>query len=171
VARLLASTDLRLVPGDFMFAFADTHAADHDALPPLPIQTGHWISAGPSTAIIESLQQRHEVRLRLECFDGPPDDDSDDWEVADTVTLQAVTGRITITTWTSGQIRDVLTLPAPGLYQARVTGRNRELVAREHEALYTEFDIDDPGFEAARQQLAGKETYRVVFWPATLRPA
>jgi hypothetical protein len=149
-----------------MFGFGDTHAADHDALPPLPLEVGHWFSAGPSTVIIESLQQRHEVQLRLECLDDPPAEGAEEWEVTGALTLTAVTGQITVHTWNSGQIRDVLTLQRPGLYQVRVTARNREVVADEHRALYETYDIDDPSFEDACRRLAGKETYRVVFWPA-----
>jgi hypothetical protein len=169
VDRLLARADLRLVPADFMFGFADTGAADRAALPALPVQIGHWISTGPATVIVESLQQRHEVRLEMEVFDGPPDEENDVWEVDHTTDLEVATGRITVITWNSGQLRDVLTLPQPGVYRVRVSGRNRAAVAQEHEALYATHDIDDPDFAAAFQRLAGKETYRVAFWPAAGR--
>jgi hypothetical protein len=167
VARLLARTDIRLVPAEFMFGFADTRAADRAALPALPVQTGHWISTGPATVIVESLQQRHEVRLEMEVFDGPPDEENDVWEVDHTTGLEVATGRITVLTWSSGQLRDLLTLPKPGAYRVRISGRNRAAVAQQHQALYETLDIDDPAFPAAFERLAGQETYRVAFWRVT----
>ena len=125
--------------------------------------------AGPATVIIESLQQRHEVRVEMESFDGPPDQGNDVWEVDHTTDLELATGRITVITWNSGQLRDVLTLSKPGVYRVRVSGRNRAAVAQQHQALYETHDIDDPGFAAAFQRLAGQEMYRVACWPAAGR--
>ncbi|MFI6576807.1 hypothetical protein ACIBFB_13475 [Nocardiopsis sp. NPDC050513] len=134
--------------------------------PDAPLPGFNDFSVGERSVFLHSCQNNVLVRLDLESWETEPPEPGTEWEATHTASITLPSGVIGVSEMTTGTQENLLTLPAPGRYRIRMAHRNRRLVGRAYEALFSQFeDTDDPGFIAAQRDLEGREQYLAQFWP------
>lgn len=157
--RLLASTELLVNADHRMFGICDD-GPDGPFSAPTP---GHdWLSVGTYEVAVGAAQDGVRVGLRLEVWDGRPEDEGAGDE---TVRVSFPSGRVSINEITAGIRPAVFTLPAPGTYNIELSTTGGPETAQAYFALFDQYDADDDAFEDAERALDGQELFTARFWP------
>lgn len=159
MSRLIASTELLVSADHRMFGLCDD-GPDGPFSAPTPSGGDGWLGVGTYEVMVGTAQDGLRVRLRLEAWDGEPDDEGDE-----TVSAGFPSGLVCVNEITGGIKRDVFTLPAPGDYYIQLSTEGGPETAYAYSALFDQFDVSDPAFEAARGALEGQESFTARFWP------
>ncbi|MEV5709092.1 hypothetical protein [Actinoallomurus sp. NPDC052274] len=165
MAAPIFAVDLSVSPDRKMFGIADS-AVGSDVSTPVPSSAGGWLGIGDSEVLVGTGQDIVEVAVRMESWAAEPPDDLDPAESSGSARLRMPSGRISVNEITGGWQSDVLELPEPGTYRVRVDAYGRARTEQAVAELFARFeDVSDPAFEAACEELEGRERYVIRIWP------
>ncbi|MDP9492354.1 MAG: hypothetical protein M3P42_09200 [Actinomycetota bacterium] len=98
---------------------------------------------GGTVNILTPSQYNWTAPLRLEVFEEPPPLDADGWDHIAEVPLPAPSGKLYFQASGGGTLHE--TMISPGIYRARISGRD---------------------FVAGVGEIEGRESWRIQLWPA-----
>lgn len=163
MAAMIDHVTIQVRPDHHMFGLSDADTAE-DPWPAVP-ESPEWVSVTRSALLIETGQDGVAVTVRLQVWDAPPATPSDDAELSTTVALHLPSGVLDVNEITGGWRPDVLRLPHPGDYHAKLSAYRREQTSRAYDELFARYAVTDAAFESARRELEGNERYAIAFWP------